>query len=141
MGGIKAIKIFTEDPDGYIQYIWDLTDYAPESDQEWWKGQVNFNTHRLMFEVNHGSNESQNGFAALDSIKFDYSQPSCDVEPPGAAVSPTEPPETSTYVPPGRTETSQQSELTSSLQKSSATSSSPTFVIFKCPDLRTSTSL
>ena len=102
-GGIKAIKIFTEDPDGYIQYIWALTDFAPESDQEWWKGQVNFNTHRLLFEVSHGSNDSQAGYAALDSIKFDYSQPSCDVEPPGAAVSPTEPPDTSTNVPPGTT--------------------------------------
>ena len=139
LGGIEAIKILTVAPDGSIQYIWDLRDW--EGWESWWPGQIHFNTHRLIFEVSHGSNDSQAGFAALDSIKFDYSQPSCDVEPPGAAVSPTEPPETSTYVPPGRTETSQQSELTSSLQKSSATSSSPTSVTSKCPALRTSNSV
>ena len=79
-----------------MQYIWDLTDYSPESDQEWWKGQVNFNTHRLQFEVSHGSNDSQAGFAALDSIKFDYSNPACEPSPPDAGVVPTDPPPTET---------------------------------------------
>ena len=133
MGGIKAMKIFTESPDGFIQYIWDLTDYAPESDEEWWKGQVNFNTHRLQFEVSHGSNDSQAGFAALDSIKFDYSQPSCDVEPPGAAVSPTEPPDTTTHVPPGSTILiTVQSVLFFLSQPSSVTSRGRTSVTCKC---------
>ena len=53
MGGIKAIKIFTEEPDGYIDYIWELSDYNPQSDQEWWKGQVNFNTHMVFRITSH----------------------------------------------------------------------------------------
>lgn len=137
--------MYTEEPDGYIDYIWDLTDYSPEGDDEWWRGQVNFNTHRvlllliihmhlnfsfqLVFEVTHGSNESQSGYAALDSIKFDYSDPSCEVEPPDAIVNPTDPPITSTASPP--------SEFTHSvsliiificlyLQPFSATSRTPT---------------
>ena len=55
---------------------------------------------QLVFEVSHGSNDSQSGFVALDSIKFDYSDPSCDVEPPDAIVNPTDPPITSTQSPP-----------------------------------------
>ena len=38
--GLQALKIRTQDPDGYIDYIWGLTDFAPESDGEWGNGQV-----------------------------------------------------------------------------------------------------
>ena len=41
------MKVYTEEPDGYIDFIWDLTDFSPEGDEEWWRGQVNFNTHRV----------------------------------------------------------------------------------------------
>ena len=46
-GGIQALKVRTEDPDGWVQYIWDLTDFTMESNEEWWMAQVNFNTHKV----------------------------------------------------------------------------------------------
>ena len=82
--GLQALKIRTQDPDGYIDYIWGLTDFAPESDREWGNGQVslkvlkktftcspthpqvNFNTHQLTIEAIHADNSSTTGFAALD---------------------------------------------------------------------------
>ena len=45
-GGIKSLKVKTEGPDGYIDYIWELNDFTMESNEEWWKGQVNFNDHQ-----------------------------------------------------------------------------------------------
>ena len=53
MGGIKSLKVLTEDRDGFTDYIWDLTDYSPEGDEEWWRGQVNFNTHKVRLSSYH----------------------------------------------------------------------------------------
>ena len=33
-GGIRALKIRTQDPDGFMDYIWDLTDYTMESGEQ-----------------------------------------------------------------------------------------------------------
>ena len=46
-GGIKSLKIWTEGPDGYRQEIWQMTDFTMESNEQWWKGQVNFNDHMV----------------------------------------------------------------------------------------------
>ena len=90
-GGIKALKIRTEDPDGYIQYIWDLTDWSMESNNEWWIGSVNFLTHKLVFEALHSMGNSTSGYVAIDDVAFDLSQEAenCEVLPPEAMVRPT----------------------------------------------------
>ena len=41
------MKVYTEGPDGYIEYIWQMTDFTMESNELWWEGQVNFNDHRV----------------------------------------------------------------------------------------------
>ena len=68
-GGIRALKIRTQDPDGWMDYIWDLTDYTMESNEQWGTGQVNFNTHQLIIEATHGDNTT--GYAAIDGKLFD----------------------------------------------------------------------
>ena len=47
-GGIQALKVRSEKPDGWSDYIWDLTDTAWESNNEWWMGQVSFSTHKVI---------------------------------------------------------------------------------------------
>ena len=49
-GGIKSLKVWTEGPDGYRQEIWQMTDFTMESNEQWWKGQVNFNDHMVSVE-------------------------------------------------------------------------------------------
>ena len=95
-GGIRALKIRTQDPDGYVEYIWDLTDFTMESNEEWWVGEVNFSTHQLVFEATHGDNSTQSGYVAIDDVFFDFSpnNVNCDVLPPEAVVTPTEFPPT-----------------------------------------------
>ena len=46
-GGIKSLSVFTEQDDGYIDYIWSLTDTSTWSNDDWWVGQVPFNTKRV----------------------------------------------------------------------------------------------
>ena len=70
-GGIRALKIRTQDPDGFLDYIWDLTDYTMESNEQWGTGQVNFNTHQLIIEATHADNTSTTGYAAIDGKLFD----------------------------------------------------------------------
>ena len=48
MGGIRSVKIFTEDLDGIQGYIWAIEDYSWEANEEWWEGQVNFKAHRVI---------------------------------------------------------------------------------------------
>jgi hypothetical protein len=95
-GGIRALKVRAQDPDGYVEYIWDLTDFSMESNQEWWVGTVNFNTHQLVFEATHAANTSRSGYAALDDITFDFGPEAaaCTVLPPEAVVKPTTAPQT-----------------------------------------------
>ena len=70
-GGIRALKIWTQDPDGFLDYIWDLTDYTMESNDQWGNGQVNFNTHQLIIAATHADNTSTSGYAAIDGKFFD----------------------------------------------------------------------
>ena len=48
MGGIRSVKIFTEDLDGIQGYIWAIEDYSWEANEEWWEGQVNFKANRVI---------------------------------------------------------------------------------------------
>ena len=41
------MKIYTQGEDGWTQYIWEMDDFTMESNEEWWKGQVDFNDHRV----------------------------------------------------------------------------------------------
>ena len=47
-GGIQSLKVFTEDDDGYISYIWSVTKDVWEADKDWWPGQVHFSTRRVL---------------------------------------------------------------------------------------------
>ena len=46
------MKIYTQGEDGWIQYIWEMDDFTMESNEEWWKGQVDFNDHRVSYSKN-----------------------------------------------------------------------------------------
>ena len=46
-GGIKSLKIFAENIEGYRNLIWELSDFTMESNEEWWIGQVNFKDHQV----------------------------------------------------------------------------------------------
>ena len=48
MGGIRSVKIFTEDLDGIQGYIWAIEDYSWEANEEWWEGQINFKANRVI---------------------------------------------------------------------------------------------
>ena len=95
-GGIQFLSVYQEGEDGYIDYIWKLEDTSTWSNDDWWVGQVPFSTHRLVVECQHG--DSTEGYAAIDSIFFDYSQEmsDCKIEPPEAAV---QQPTTTTVLP------------------------------------------
>ena len=46
------MKIYTQGEDGWTQYIWEMDDFTMESNEEWWKGQVDFNDHRVSSSKN-----------------------------------------------------------------------------------------
>ena len=46
------MKIYTQGEDGWTQYIWEMDDFTMESNEEWWKGQVDFNDHRVSYSKN-----------------------------------------------------------------------------------------
>ena len=46
------MKIYTQGEDGWTQYIWEMDDFTMESNEEWWKGQVDFNDHRVSSNKN-----------------------------------------------------------------------------------------
>ena len=95
MKGISNLKIYTESNEGYIDYIWDLSNDVYEDDKEWWSGTVGFTAYRLVFQVFHGDNNNKKGFAALDGINFNYDPTSeCPLEPPQAAITTTPSPNT-----------------------------------------------
>ena len=47
------MKIYTQGEDGWTQYIWEMDDFTMESNEEWWKGQVDFNDHRVSNSKNN----------------------------------------------------------------------------------------
>ena len=49
-GGIKSLKIFAENIEGYRNLIWELSDFTMESNEEWWIGQVNFKDHQVQYQ-------------------------------------------------------------------------------------------
>ena len=86
--GISRMEIYTEDSEGYVEYIWNLSNDMSES--EWWRGSVSFTANRLTFLVSHDNNNSKRGYVALDGITFDYdTTKECEILPPDAAMTRT----------------------------------------------------
>ena len=95
MKGISNLKIYTESNEGYIDYIWDLSNDKFEDDSEWWEGQVSFTANLIAFQVFHANNNNERGYAALDAITFNYdTTEKCTLEPPNAAITTTPSPNT-----------------------------------------------
>ena len=108
------MKVFSEGADGYREPLWQMTDMPIEANGEWWKGQVQINDHQVrslkhenkdqkilkifyfqvIFEILHSQyNNTKDGYAAIDSISFDYTEEnSCELLPPDANVKPTDSP-------------------------------------------------
>ena len=90
-GSIKALNILAGET-----VIWQLADFSLDNTQ-WVTGQVPFKASQLTVEAIHSSSEVEGGYVAIDDFVFNLdSMEDCPVQPPEAAVDPTEePPNTS----------------------------------------------
>ena len=90
-GSIKAVNILAGET-----VIWQLADFSLDNTQ-WVTGQVPFKASQLTVEAIHSSSEVEGGYVAIDDLVFNPdSIENCPVQPPEAAVDPTEePPSTS----------------------------------------------
>lgn len=92
-GGIKALRIKTQEQDGYQDYIWELSEFSQESDDRWELGQTSVIAPQIMFEAVRGS-VNNGGYVAIDNVEFDGNIPvaECVVFPPEAVFKPTDTP-------------------------------------------------